>query len=165
MCSHILTLRCSSHAFHAATAGVFESWLHPSRYRTQLCKDQEKCDRPVCFFAHNISELRTPVDSFVPNPEERLRVPEATQVSGGTVLQPGLGQGVVTVTFPGSSLTHRCGGWWFEPRFGVAVQHCCSRGGWQGGPEGRLPVPEAVQVGGGSCCIPVRVDSSYFQTA
>jgi ABC-type Fe3+ transport system permease subunit len=26
-------------------AGVFESWLHPSRYRTQLCKDQEKCDR------------------------------------------------------------------------------------------------------------------------
>lgn len=62
------------------TAGVFESWLHPSRYRTQLCKDQEKCDRPVCFFAHNINELRSPVDSFVPNPEERLRVPEATQV-------------------------------------------------------------------------------------
>eukprot|EP00879_Flechtneria_rotunda_P008263 GHRR01008656.1.p1 GENE.GHRR01008656.1~~GHRR01008656.1.p1 ORF type:complete len:507 (+),score=133.37 GHRR01008656.1:159-1679(+) len=63
--------------------GVFESWLHPSRYRTQLCKDQEKCDRPICFFAHSISELRTPQDSFVPNPEERLRVPDATQVMLG----------------------------------------------------------------------------------
>jgi hypothetical protein len=39
----------------------------------------------VCFFAHNISELRTPVDSFVPNPEERLRVPQATQVGHVTL--------------------------------------------------------------------------------
>ncbi|WIA40824.1 hypothetical protein OEZ86_004501 [Tetradesmus obliquus] len=70
--------------------GVFESWLHPSRYRTQLCKDQEKCDRPVCFFAHTISELRTPVDSFVPNPEERLRVPQATQVVLGIAPPPAL---------------------------------------------------------------------------
>lgn len=62
--------------------GVFESWLHPSRYRTQLCKDHEKCDRPVCFFAHSVEELRTPENSFVPGPEERLRVPEAMQVRG-----------------------------------------------------------------------------------
>ncbi|EIE19376.1 hypothetical protein COCSUDRAFT_19782 [Coccomyxa subellipsoidea C-169] len=34
--------------------GVFESWLHPGRYRTQLCKDGLECDRPVCFFAHSI---------------------------------------------------------------------------------------------------------------
>jgi hypothetical protein len=31
-----------------------------SRYRTQLCKDGLDCDRPVCFFAHTIQELRTP---------------------------------------------------------------------------------------------------------
>jgi hypothetical protein len=59
---------------------VFESWLHPSRYRTQLCKDTEKCDRVVCFFAHSLDELRTPENSFVPGPEERLRVPEPMQV-------------------------------------------------------------------------------------
>ncbi|KAK9831241.1 hypothetical protein WJX74_008990 [Apatococcus lobatus] len=39
--------------------GVFECWLHPSRYRTQLCKDGTKCTRDVCFFAHNLRELRT----------------------------------------------------------------------------------------------------------
>lgn len=67
----------------ALSPGVFESWLHPSRYRTQLCKDHEKCDRPVCFFAHSVEELRTPENSFVPGPEERLRVPESMQVGTG----------------------------------------------------------------------------------
>lgn len=66
-----------------AVAGVFESWLHPSRYRTQLCKDTAKCDRVVCFFAHSLDELRTPENSFVPPPEERLRVPEPMQVWDG----------------------------------------------------------------------------------
>lgn len=59
---------------------MFESWLHPSRYRTQLCKDHGKCDRPVCFFAHSLEELRSPANNFVPGPEERLRVPEPMQV-------------------------------------------------------------------------------------
>mmetsp|Transcript_13531 Transcript_13531/g.49235 ORF Transcript_13531/g.49235 Transcript_13531/m.49235 type:complete len:541 (-) Transcript_13531:627-2249(-) len=40
--------------------GVFECWLHPSRYRTQLCKDGKACPRRVCFFAHAASELRDP---------------------------------------------------------------------------------------------------------
>eukprot|EP00793_Prasinoderma_coloniale_P000885 PRCOL_00004035-RA len=40
--------------------GVFECWLHPSRYRTQLCKDGRACPRRVCFFAHCPSELRAP---------------------------------------------------------------------------------------------------------
>jgi hypothetical protein len=39
--------------------GVFESWLHSSRYRTQLCKDGMKCTRKACFFAHKMSELRS----------------------------------------------------------------------------------------------------------
>jgi hypothetical protein len=28
-------------------AGVFEVWLHPSRYRTQTCKDAPHCTRQV----------------------------------------------------------------------------------------------------------------------
>eukprot|EP00878_Enallax_costatus_P025517 GHUV01027304.1.p1 GENE.GHUV01027304.1~~GHUV01027304.1.p1 ORF type:complete len:183 (+),score=15.61 GHUV01027304.1:258-806(+) len=28
--------------------GVFEVWLHPSRYRTQMCKDAPHCTRQVC---------------------------------------------------------------------------------------------------------------------
>lgn len=40
--------------------GVFECWLHPSRYRTQLCKDGKACPRRVCFFAHAAGELRDP---------------------------------------------------------------------------------------------------------
>ena len=26
--------------------GVFEAWLHPARYRTQLCRDGSACERP-----------------------------------------------------------------------------------------------------------------------
>lgn len=40
--------------------GVFEQWLHPSRYRTQLCSFGTACRRPVCFFAHTVQELRVP---------------------------------------------------------------------------------------------------------
>ena len=38
--------------------GVFESWLHPSKYRTKMCKEGEACTRRVCFFAHTAEELR-----------------------------------------------------------------------------------------------------------
>jgi hypothetical protein len=38
--------------------GVFESWLHPARYRTQPCKDGTACRRRVCFFAHTPDQLR-----------------------------------------------------------------------------------------------------------
>ena len=38
--------------------GVFECWLHPTRYRTQPCKDGTGCRRRVCFFAHTSDELR-----------------------------------------------------------------------------------------------------------
>lgn len=39
---------------------VFEYWLHPTRYRTQLCNDGASCTRKTCFFAHSLVELRTP---------------------------------------------------------------------------------------------------------
>ncbi|KAK9077685.1 hypothetical protein SSX86_006022 [Deinandra increscens subsp. villosa] len=38
--------------------GVFECWLHPSRYRTQPCKDGVMCRRRICFFAHTAEQLR-----------------------------------------------------------------------------------------------------------
>eukprot|EP01023_Acetabularia_acetabulum_P050815 TRINITY_DN5536_c0_g1_i2.p1 TRINITY_DN5536_c0_g1~~TRINITY_DN5536_c0_g1_i2.p1 ORF type:complete len:433 (+),score=85.96 TRINITY_DN5536_c0_g1_i2:134-1432(+) len=38
--------------------GVFEAWLHPTKYRTQLCKDGLACSRHTCFFAHHLAELR-----------------------------------------------------------------------------------------------------------
>lgn len=40
--------------------GVFEQWLHPSRFRTQLCSFGSACRRPICFFAHSVTELRVP---------------------------------------------------------------------------------------------------------
>lgn len=43
--------------------GVFEVWLHPERYRTQLCRDGVACNRKVCFFAHSSGQLRWPSDS------------------------------------------------------------------------------------------------------
>ncbi|KAI3430482.1 hypothetical protein D9Q98_005077 [Chlorella vulgaris] len=40
--------------------GVYECWLHPAKYRTQLCKEGPNCRRPVCFFAHSVLDLRQP---------------------------------------------------------------------------------------------------------
>ena len=37
--------------------------LHPLRYRTSMCTDGSACRRAICFFAHNIEELRRPTDS------------------------------------------------------------------------------------------------------
>lgn len=44
--------------------GVFETWLHPSRYRTQPCKDGMACERRVCFFSHCPEEEREPTMCF-----------------------------------------------------------------------------------------------------
>uniref|UniRef100_A0A6N2K9E9 AtC3H23-like CCCH zinc finger domain-containing protein n=1 Tax=Salix viminalis TaxID=40686 RepID=A0A6N2K9E9_SALVM len=33
-------------------------WLHPSRYRTEACKDGMNCKRKICFFAHSPRQLR-----------------------------------------------------------------------------------------------------------
>ncbi|CAH8381580.1 unnamed protein product [Eruca vesicaria subsp. sativa] len=46
--------------------GVFECWLHPSRYRTEACKDGKHCTRKICFFAHSPQQLRIlpPPESF-----------------------------------------------------------------------------------------------------
>lgn len=48
---------------------VFEYWLHPTRYRTQLCNDGDGCKRRVCFFAHTASQLRVPDSKPFVNPQ------------------------------------------------------------------------------------------------
>ncbi|KAL4569923.1 hypothetical protein LXL04_025570 [Taraxacum kok-saghyz] len=47
--------------------GVFECWLHPSRYRTEACKDGKNCQRKICFFAHTPRQLRVvPAETTIP---------------------------------------------------------------------------------------------------
>lgn len=48
---------------------VFEYWLHPTRYRTQLCNDGRNCARRVCFFAHTLEEVRLPKQKPYVSPE------------------------------------------------------------------------------------------------
>lgn len=49
--------------------GVFECWLHPSRYRTEACKDGKNCKRKICFFAHSPRQLRVlPANCHEPTP-------------------------------------------------------------------------------------------------
>lgn len=43
---------------------MYECWLHPAKYRTQLCKEGPNCRRPVCFFAHSVLDLRQPSHSM-----------------------------------------------------------------------------------------------------
>jgi hypothetical protein len=33
-------------------------WLHPQRFKTELCQFRTNCHRPVCFFGHSADELR-----------------------------------------------------------------------------------------------------------
>ena len=53
--------------------GVYERNLHPSKYRTQLCTEGERCSRRVCFFAHSHQQLRMPVGTW--SLEEAVRGP------------------------------------------------------------------------------------------
>ncbi|KAF0907738.1 hypothetical protein E2562_020480 [Oryza meyeriana var. granulata] len=44
--------------------GVFELWLHPSRFRTRMCSAGTRCPRRICFFAHCTAELRDDPNSI-----------------------------------------------------------------------------------------------------
>ncbi|XP_058735224.1 zinc finger CCCH domain-containing protein 61-like [Vicia villosa] len=54
--------------------GVFESWLHPSRYRTEACKDGKNCKRKICFFAHTPRQLRVLLLPPPPSPPPQNNV-------------------------------------------------------------------------------------------
>lgn len=45
---------------------VFESCLHPSRFKTELCNMGKKCTRRLCFFAHGEDDLRKPSSNRLP---------------------------------------------------------------------------------------------------
>ncbi|GBF87298.1 zinc finger CCCH domain-containing protein [Raphidocelis subcapitata] len=38
---------------------VYELWLHPLKFRSELCRKGPLCDRKLCFFAHRPDELRS----------------------------------------------------------------------------------------------------------
>lgn len=58
VCSEFRKGHCSKGDNCEFSHGVFECWLHPSRYRTEACKDGKNCKRKVCFFAHSTRQLR-----------------------------------------------------------------------------------------------------------
>lgn len=74
--------------------GVFEGWLHPGKYRTQMCKDGATCSRLVCFFAHTLQELRAEpepranVDAEQAPPRDRSVSPEATALPTWASMSP-----------------------------------------------------------------------------
>ncbi|KEH33325.1 zinc finger CCCH domain-containing protein 24 [Medicago truncatula] len=73
--------------------GLFETWLHPDRYRTILCKDGTSCDRKVCFFAHLAEELRpiyVSTGSAVPLPRSAASAPNVMDNAAATSLYRGL---------------------------------------------------------------------------
>jgi hypothetical protein len=58
---------------------LFEYWLHPQRFRTQMCRSGAKCQRSLCFFAHSAAELRSPGSTHEQNIP--LPLPAAGSVS------------------------------------------------------------------------------------
>lgn len=51
---------------------VFETGLHPTRYRTQLCLLGRNCPRRICFFAHSRQQLRKLEGATLPKSHESL---------------------------------------------------------------------------------------------
>ncbi|WJX28178.1 hypothetical protein P8452_16929 [Trifolium repens] len=90
--------------------GIFETWLHPAQYRTRLCKDDTKCTRRVCFFAHNSEELR-PVYAFtgsaLPSPTSYSNSPSASSMDSFTVNSPSEAMPPLT---PSAVSSPSCGG-------------------------------------------------------
>ncbi|KIZ05023.1 hypothetical protein MNEG_2937 [Monoraphidium neglectum] len=44
---------CFNYASLPCPNTMQEYWLHPDRFKTQMCKNGSSCTRPLCFFAHN----------------------------------------------------------------------------------------------------------------
>jgi hypothetical protein len=59
-CCELLLLLC------CRCVQFFELWCHPKLYRTQMCRDGAACSRVVCFFAHNVQQLRLPSERLPP---------------------------------------------------------------------------------------------------
>jgi hypothetical protein len=47
------------HGLHCGYAhGIFETWLHPTKFRTVMCQRGAECPRRICFFAHCLAQRR-----------------------------------------------------------------------------------------------------------
>lgn len=69
-CPHVKEgLKCPRGDLCPFAHNIFECWLHPTRYRTQLCNEPASCKRKVCFFAHKLEELREPSNPIDSLPE------------------------------------------------------------------------------------------------
>ncbi|KAI4331087.1 hypothetical protein MLD38_029310 [Melastoma candidum] len=87
VCSEFRRGSCSRGDNCEFAHGVFECWLHPSRYRTEACKDGKNCKRKVCFFAHTPRQLRVlPVepDDPLPMPDHKYHAEPVSSVLGHT---------------------------------------------------------------------------------
>jgi hypothetical protein len=61
MCSKMRTARLCPKGDNCPKAhSLQEMWLHPMMFKTAVCREGSMCDRYLCFFAHNVNELRLP---------------------------------------------------------------------------------------------------------
>ncbi|GBF93652.1 hypothetical protein Rsub_06755 [Raphidocelis subcapitata] len=72
---------------------VQEYWLHPDRFKTQMCKNGARCNRPLCFFAHAAGELRFPDPSG--------NVPAACGAAAATTAATAAAAAAAAVVAPG----------------------------------------------------------------
>lgn len=81
-------------------------WLHPARFRTQMCKAGANCKRALCFFAHSQAELRQPdkADNLAHSSVVQLASAAAAMAAGpGFPACPGL-DGVSPLPMPTAGL-------------------------------------------------------------
>ncbi|WIA39588.1 hypothetical protein OEZ86_005672 [Tetradesmus obliquus] len=79
---------------------VYEYWLHPSRFRTQMCKKGNQCNRTLCFFAHSACELRFPDTTD----DLEAAAVDAAAASATAGALPMVTPGAQTVTYHPSSM-------------------------------------------------------------
>jgi hypothetical protein len=103
--------RCSRGVNCPYAHGVFELWLHPARYRTQLCTDGTSCTRRVCFFAHTPEQLRAPTSAAeaLEGSTLALGLPPCAGLAGGAAdLGSGSGDCGSTTSSSSSVVDDRC---------------------------------------------------------
>eukprot|EP00878_Enallax_costatus_P008425 GHUV01008806.1.p1 GENE.GHUV01008806.1~~GHUV01008806.1.p1 ORF type:complete len:382 (+),score=130.32 GHUV01008806.1:582-1727(+) len=95
---------------------AFESWLHPQKYRTLLCKDGHKCDKYVCFFAHGVEQLRAPSNPHPAQPSPAELPTNKTAPAGFDIVHGTFSSSSSSPTYTtsssvsdGSGLTHPLG--------------------------------------------------------
>eukprot|EP00210_Caulerpa_lentillifera_P007261 g6947.t1 len=98
-CPHVKEgLRCPRGDLCPFAHNIFECWLHPTRYRTQLCNEPASCKRKVCFFAHALEELREPSNPIDTLPEGGIGSGIAPRMSLDGLVNANAINGLLTAT-------------------------------------------------------------------